>query len=121
MKKLFILCFIFFGCSYAPTYSLVRDSYNTNTYAPVYAPTTTETYAPTTYQNRPPGYTASSPARSQLYPTASPARSAATVPAYSQRTVNYLPVYPARFTNGYRPYFKNYRRPHHGMERRRMR
>lgn len=48
MKKLFILCFIFFGCSYSPNYSLVKDSYNTNTYAPVYAPThtETETYAP---------------------------------------------------------------------------
>jgi len=46
VKKLFILCFLFFGCVYAPHYSLVKDSYNTNTYAPVYAPTHTETYAP---------------------------------------------------------------------------
>jgi len=46
VKKLFILCFLFVGCTYAPHYSLVKDSYNTNTYAPVYAPTHTETYAP---------------------------------------------------------------------------
>ena len=44
MKKLFILCFLFVGCTYAPHYSMTKDSYNT--YAPVYAPTHTETYAP---------------------------------------------------------------------------
>ena len=44
MKKLFVLCFLFVGCTYAPHYSMTKDSYNT--YAPVYAPTHTETYAP---------------------------------------------------------------------------
>jgi hypothetical protein len=49
VKKLFILCFLYVGCTYAPHYSLVKDSYNT--YAPVYAPTQTETYAPVNTRN----------------------------------------------------------------------
>lgn len=50
MRKFFVLCFLFFGCSYAPHYSLVKDSYNTYapTYssAPVYAPQTTTQTTP---------------------------------------------------------------------------
>jgi hypothetical protein len=47
VKKIFILCFLFVGCTYAPQYSMVKDSYNT--YAPVYAPTST--YAPVNTRN----------------------------------------------------------------------
>ena len=82
MKKLFVLCFLFIGCSYAPTYSLVKDSYNT--YSPVYAPTNTETYAPT-YQTRPSSYATAYPARSYNY-----------VPAYRTRTAYSQPKASAR-------------------------
>jgi len=73
MRKFFVLCFLFFGCSYAPTYSMTKDSYNT--YAPVYAPTKTETYAPTY------------PTRTSSYTTAYPARTSAYVPTYQSRTI----------------------------------
>jgi len=70
MKKLFLLCFIFFGCTYAPQYSMVKDSYNT--YAPVYAPTST--YAPVNTRN--------------TYPTRT--QQAYAYPIYAQRNV--IPV-----------------------------
>lgn len=48
MKKIFLVAvFLAVGCSYSPTYRVVRDSYNTyastNTYSPTYSHT--ETYA----------------------------------------------------------------------------
>ena len=47
MKKLFVLCFLFIGCSYSPHYNVVRDAYNTH--APVYAPTYAPSESNTTY------------------------------------------------------------------------
>jgi hypothetical protein len=82
VKKLFVLCFLFFGCSYAPHYSLVKDSYNT--YAPVYSPTETNTYSPT-YQTRPSSYATATPARSLKY-----------VPTYQTRTIYRQPNSSAR-------------------------
>ena len=47
MKTFVVAIFLLLaGCSYSPTYHMVRDSYNTNTYAPVYSPTYTTTHAP---------------------------------------------------------------------------
>jgi hypothetical protein len=46
MKKILCLCLLFVGCAYSPRYYMVRDSYNTNTYAPFYSPTYTTTHAP---------------------------------------------------------------------------
>ena len=48
MKKLLCLCLLFVGCAYSPRYYMVRDSYNTNTYAPVYAPTYAPVYSTNT-------------------------------------------------------------------------
>jgi hypothetical protein len=70
VKKLFVLCFLFIGCTYAPHYSMVKDSYNT--YAPVYAPTST--YAPVNTTN--------------TYPTRTQQTYA--YPTYAQRNV--IPV-----------------------------
>ena len=38
------ICLVLTGCCYAPTYAVVKDSYNT--YAPVYAPSSAPVYAP---------------------------------------------------------------------------
>jgi hypothetical protein len=44
--KYLILCLLIVGCAYSPRYYVVRDSYNTSTYAPVYAPQTTTQTTP---------------------------------------------------------------------------
>jgi hypothetical protein len=88
MRKFFVFCFLFFGCSYSPTYSLTKDSYNT--YAPVYAPTQTETYAPVN----------STPAQTrQTYPIyarqAHPTYTRQVYPAYTgkiKKVLKYRPV-----------------------------
>jgi hypothetical protein len=101
MKKFLLVCFMIAGCSYSPHYALTKDSYNT--YAPVYAPTTTETYAPTTTETYAPTY------QQRPRPVTAPARySAPAYPAY---------VYPVRVNYGYRPYGNH----HRGMMRRRYR
>jgi hypothetical protein len=49
MKIIALLTLLLAGCTihnYPPSYTLVRDSYNT--YAPVYAPTYAPVYSPTT-------------------------------------------------------------------------
>jgi hypothetical protein len=49
--KILLLCLLFVGCSYSPSYYTIRDSYNT--YAPVYAPqTTTQTTQPPTVKKK---------------------------------------------------------------------
>jgi hypothetical protein len=42
--KILVLCLLLASCTYAPTYAVVRDSYNT--YAPTYAPQTTTQTTP---------------------------------------------------------------------------
>jgi hypothetical protein len=45
MKKIVVAVFLLLvGCSYSPTYRMVKDSYNT--YAPTYAPYSAPVYSP---------------------------------------------------------------------------